>query len=208
VPNGFHKKFFRKTQTNYLHKHLSLPNSAKIILSVGRNHIKKGYRYGIMAVKRLRDENKFQDWHYVLVGRGVQTLVPLITEHDLADCVHLVEEIPSHDIQLCYSASDIFFSPSIIEGLSLVSIEAMACGLPLVLTDTPGNTDIVTENKCGILVKDRDFESMASGLLKLIIDPDQRKTFSEIALKTVEKYDWVNIAIKYEKVYRKVLGLG
>ena len=174
-------------------------------MSVGRNHIKKGYDYGIKAMSILTRELGCENIQYVIVGRGV-------TEHEkfVADCqaeafVSLIDEVPPEKITQCYKSADIFFSPSIVEGLSLVSIEAMASGLPLVVTDVPGNDDVVRENGCGVIVKSKDSESMAAGLHQLLSDDSYRSSLAELSQQCSGKYDWSKIAMQYEKVYQRAI---
>ena len=125
---------------------------------------------------------------------------------EIQDKVSLVEEISPDEVRECYRSSQIFFSPSIVEGLSLVSIEAIACGLPLVVTDVPGNEDIVRDNKCGLIVKNQDPANMARGLHELLTDDRARHTYAGNALTGARNYDWTHIADQYIKVYEKVIA--
>jgi glycosyltransferase involved in cell wall biosynthesis len=206
VPNGIHVKVFGRSRTTYLQEKLDLDPDTRIILSVGRNHIKKGYEFGIRAMAELVGRYGVRGWHYVLVGRGVSALAPVVRQLDIGNSVSLVEVLPPDQLSLCYNSSHLFFSPSIVEGLSLVSIEAMACGLPLVVTDVPGNEDIVSENQCGLIVRNKDVQDMARGLNELIQDEKQRQLFGDLALERSARYDWREIARKYIEVYETVIS--
>ena len=87
----------------------------------------------------------------------------------------------------------------------MVSIEAMASGLPLIVTDVPGNLDIVRDNKCGIIVENKNSQSMAEGILKLYADQGLYDRFSQICLEQAKCYDWPNIARKYIEIYKQVI---
>lgn len=205
VPNGIHIALYGKQDSRFLHDLLGLKDTANIILSVGRNHIKKGYALGIEAMDRLRADFGYDNFHYVIVGRGVKRLQGLVAEKGLNTFVSLVEEVPPDKVRNCYHSSQIFFSPSIVEGLSLVSIEAIACGLPLVATNVPGNEDIVRDNDCGLIVESRNPSDMARGLHQLLTKPDQRKSFADKALAGASNYDWNEVATQYTNVYTRVL---
>ena len=82
----------------------------------------------------------------------------------------------------------------------------MACGLPLVVTNVPGNRDIVGQNKCGIIVEKENVESIADGLQRLLSDPQHQSRMRETALSAVSKYDWRNVAEQYSDVYRKLIN--
>jgi glycosyltransferase involved in cell wall biosynthesis len=205
IPNGIHTADYGKRSSQYLRDRLALDDDTIIVLSVGRNHIKKGYDYGIKTMALLRDRVGGKKIHYVLVGRLVSQHAELVSELSLDGMVTLLEEIGPDEVTECYQSADIFFSPSIIEGLSLVSIEALACGLPLVVTDVPGNEDIVRDTGAGLIVRSKDPADMAEGLKKLIDETNTRENFSALALTKAPEFDWRVVARRYADVYRRVL---
>ena len=146
-----------------------------------------------------------KDVHYVIIGRGVTGHASAWTENRVSDTVSLVEQIPQEKLIDCYKSADLFFSPSIIEGLSLVSIEAMAAGLPLVVTGVPGNEDVVQENGCGIIVQDRDIDDMAAGLNALLEDDGRRAELARKCAENAIHYDWSSIAARYVEVFQRVI---
>jgi glycosyltransferase involved in cell wall biosynthesis len=206
IPNGIDLRGFRVAKTNYLHELLKLKQEKKIVLSVGRNHIKKGYEYGIRAFAVLKEKRICDDLVYVIVGRDTRSLEPLLQSHSLRERVYLLPQLDRNATIKCYQSAWCFFSPSIIEGLSLVSIEAMAMGLPLLVTDVPGNIDVVRDNRCGLIARNKDPDSMAEALLSLQSSPRAYQKYSSTALERVINYDWTNIAQKYCDVYCKALG--
>lgn len=205
LPNGIHVQRFAGPRCDYLRQELAIEPSTKIVLSVGRNHIKKGYDYGIRAVSKLVHELGCKNVRYVIIGRGVTEHAQCVQDNQVEDHVSLVEQISQEKLVDCYKSADTLFSPSITEGLSLVSIEAVAAGLPLVVTDVPGNDDVVQENRCGIIVKDRDIDDMAAGLNSMLTDDDKRRTLAEKSIQCAGMYDWSNIAQRYVAVYRRAI---
>jgi glycosyltransferase involved in cell wall biosynthesis len=206
IPNGVQISEFGKTHSRYLRERLGLDDDVIIILSVGRNHVKKGYDYGLRAMAALRENHGDSNTHYVIVGKQVSAYADLVSELFLDGSVTLIDELSPVEVRECYHSADIFFSPSIIEGLSLVSIEALACGLPLVVTDVPGNMDIVRDTGAGVIVPARDPQRMAEGLGELVCSPGRREALSEKAIVKVADYDWSAVAKRYVKVYRNVLA--
>jgi glycosyltransferase involved in cell wall biosynthesis len=205
IPNGIHVDSYSGKKSSYLRELLGLPGSSKIVLSVGRNHIKKGYDLGIKAISKVINEYNYTNVHYVIIGRDVKQHEKLIHECKVDGYVTLVDELPSSDIIKCYKSADIFFSPSVVEGLSLVSIEAMAAGLPLVVTNVPGNDDVVKANGCGLIVENRNPDDMANGLLKLLGNLQYRMKLSELSMQNCVNYDWSEIAEKYINVYKMAI---
>ena len=208
IPNGIDLPEFSEKKNSLLHDYLSIDNKKKIVLSVGRSHIKKGYEYGIKAFDVFCRKKTGSNLVYVIVGRNSKEHYPLVQKLGLEEKVFLVPETDRKTVLKYYQSSWCFFSPSIIEGLSMVSIEAMAGGLPLIVTDVPGNIDIVKENDCGIIVKNKNPESMANGIIKLCSDQGLYDQFSRKALEQAVFYDWSNIAKKYIKVYKQVIDYG
>ena len=202
IPNGVDVERFKGPKSDYLRKKLDIDESRPIILSVGRNHIKKGYDYGIRAASRLVGSSGRPYFHYVIVGREVSEHQETVAECKAEGYVSLIDEIPPEKITQCYKSADIFFSPSIVEGLSLVSIEAMASGLPLVVTNVPGNDDVVKENGCGIIVQSKNLDDMARALFRILNDSRYRNKLSTLSSKCSVKYDWSEIAMRYESVYK------
>ena len=205
IPNGVHVERFSGSRSFYLYEYLNIPRNKKIILSVGRNHIKKGYDYGIKAVAKLKEKYDYHDIHYVIVGRGVDIHRKIVDACNAGDVVTLIDEMTPEEITQCYKSATVFFSPSIVEGLSLVSIEAMASGLPLVVTDVPGNDDVVKANGCGLIVKNSDEESMADGLYRILSDESYRNDLADLSQRCSYKYDWSKIALMYVDVYKNAI---
>lgn len=89
-----------------------------------------------------------------------------------------------------YAAMDIFTLPSYREGFGTVVIEAEAMGVPVVVTNIPGPTDAMINNKTGLVVEKADYISLKKGFEKLIKDSDLRMKYSDNAVKFVnEKFD-------------------
>jgi len=206
IPNGVHVNEYGKKDSRYLRERLGLENDTVVLLSVGRNHVKKGFEYGIRAMTALRDNYGVDKVHYVLVGKQVSEHADLVAKLSLEERISLLDELEPGEIRECYRSADIFFSPSIIEGLSLVSIEALACGLPLLVTDVPGNEDVVHDTGAGVIVHSKDPQHMAEGIYELVHNADVRKNLSELAIEKAAAYDWQVVARRYAGVYKQCTG--
>lgn len=205
IPNGIDTRLYQSGKCGFINELLSLDTQKKIVLSVGFNRAVKGYEFGIRAFDILKRRGGCDDLVYVIVGRNTSELQPLVHRLSLEGRVFLVPQQEREAIIKCYQSAWCFLSPSLIEGLSLVSIEAMATGLPLVVTDVPGNLDIVRDNRCGLVVKKRDPVALAEGIMKLKTDRSLYDTLSSRALEKVHVYDWRTIAEKYLSLYHLVL---
>lgn len=204
IPNGVKIDSFSGSESSFLQDTYGLKKSCKIILSVGRNHIKKGYRIGIEAFARS-EVYRDGDVKYVLVGREVENLKNHVEQLGMSEHVFLMSEIAPDKMCECYHSSYMFFSPSITEGLSMVSIEAMASGLPIIATDVPGNRDIVIENECGVLVPCNDMQVMGNAIKEMVTDVEVRDSYAEKSGQRSFRYDWGNVAREYEAVFMRLV---
>ena len=206
IPNGVHIEKYRHNESRDLRNRLGLSDDVLLVLSVGRNHIKKGYEYGIKAIHALRQTYGVNNVHYVIVGKSVSDHYSLVSQLSLESMVTLIEELDESGVVECYQSADIFFSPSIIEGLSLVSIEALASGLPLLVTDVPGNEDVVRDTGAGKIVRSKDPDHMASGLYELIKNAEMRDLLGNKAKERSASYDWSEVAKRYVNLYQRVIA--
>ena len=205
ISNGINKKLFTNKKSDYLYKLLSLDPKHKIVLSVGRNVASKDYESGIHAFEILNKKDEGKNLVYCIIGKDSNKFEGLVNKLNLNKNVFLIPEQNQDNIIKSYQSAWCLLSTSIIEGLSLVNIEAMSTGLPLVLTEVPGNVDILNENKCGVFVKKGDPISMAHGILSIYSNDALYHELSHKALVQSEKYDWGNIAKMYLDVYRRVI---
>ena len=76
------------------------------------------------------------------------------------------------DLSAVHQASDLFVLPSLEEGMSVALLEAMAAGLPVVVTDIPGNRLLVDHDRHGLLVPTEDAEALSAAVTRIFADPD------------------------------------
>ena len=105
------------------------------------------------------------------------------------------EEMPG-----LYMEHDIFVFPSLVEGMPLTLLEAMATGMPVVTTNTCGMADVVEDEVNGLLVGPADSEGLAAATERLCRSVELRKQFGLAAQATAERYTWERIVCKLEKV--------
>jgi glycosyltransferase involved in cell wall biosynthesis len=114
------------------------------------------------------------------------TVLPFVTR----------EEIPA-----VYRSHDIFVFPSLVEGMPLTLLEAMATGMPVVTTNTCGMADVVEDEANGLLVPTADAERLAQGIERLCQSTELRKRLGLAGQETMRRYTWERIAEKLEKVF-------
>lgn len=118
-------------------------------------------------------------------------------------------EFPGHqaDVAALYAQADIAVLPSHREGLPKSLLEAMACGLPIVATDTSGCREVVAEGVNGLLVPVRDPRALADAILRLARDPALRARMGAAGRARVEREFAQEIVFREtEAIYREVSG--
>ena len=177
------------------------------LLYVGRLSRQKGIDVLLEAFAALRGRR--DDLQLTLVGGNqiIGTAAEFCrqaVELGLQDSVEFVDEEPWEEIPARLAAADLFVLPSLYDSFSLVLIEAMACGLPIVSTRCGGPNDIVEEGT-GILVEVGDAEDLARGI-EAVLKGYHRYDRREIRRRAEERYDYGRIAARIRQVYEAVLS--
>lgn len=176
--------------------------NTKNILFVGRLRPVKGVQYLITAMKKIHE--KMPDSRLILVGDGEERerLAALAIQLGIQEYVQFVGIVPQEEVKTFMQNADVFVLPSLSEGFPNVILEAMACGLPVIASRVGGIPDIITNDTNGYLVDAKDTDDMANKILLLLSDDNLRKKFSDNNRDLVKKYDWENLTIELEKIYK------
>jgi glycosyltransferase involved in cell wall biosynthesis len=127
---------------------------------------------------------------------------------ELADAVALLGAVPRKEVAELLARSDIFVLPSLFEGLSNACIEAMATGLPVVVTDVGGMSELVRDGVDGFVVPPEDPAALAERIGKLIDDPTLAERFGSSGRTRVEESFRLEDQLDaFEKVYSRLSGL-
>ncbi|MDP8217306.1 MAG: glycosyltransferase family 4 protein [Candidatus Theseobacter exili] len=163
----------------------------------------KGHEYFFKALARIKDNYDFQ---VVIVGEGPEknSLQDLVSYLKLDDNVKFFGSMENTIPVL--KAMDIFVLPSLQEGLSLSILEAQACGLPVVATNVGGISEIVENERTGILTQPRDDESLGEAIKRFLDDPDAARRMGWEGRVLVNKqFSLEEMVKKVISVYNEVL---
>jgi 1,2-diacylglycerol 3-alpha-glucosyltransferase len=176
----------------------------KVLISIGRLAPEKNWETLLRAAAQVYTQHPAM--RLVLIGDGPdkQTLELLAAELGIAECVTFTGQVPFDEIPAYLKAADLFVFASVTETQGLVTIEAMAAGLPVVAVDGSGTHDIVDHEKEGLLVEN-DSNALASGINELLADPQRMKQFSLQALKKARTFDANRLGKQMVKVYEQAI---
>jgi len=146
----------------------------------------------------LRGYRKFarHDTRLTLVGSVVGSDRPL---HAFADMFEHVAHQTRPALAAMYRASDVFVFPTLIEGMPLVVLEAMACGLPVIVTAN-GPADIVRDGIDGFIIPDRDEDALCARLEQLYRQPELRIEMGRQAARRAREFGWGAYTAKARQV--------
>jgi glycosyltransferase involved in cell wall biosynthesis len=111
------------------------------------------------------------------------------------------------EISSLYAEHEIFVLPSLMEGMPLVLLEAMASGMPVVTTESSGMTDLVEDSHDGLFVIPGDTESLSAAIVRLCRDPELRLRLGSAAQEKMKRYTWSQAARRTEKVFCRAMGV-
>jgi glycosyltransferase involved in cell wall biosynthesis len=111
------------------------------------------------------------------------------------------------EISRMYAEHEIFVLPSLVEGMPLVLLEAMASGMPVVTTESSGMTDLVEDSHDGLFVIPGDAESLSTAILRLCRDPELRLRLGSAAQEKMKRYTWNQAARRTELVFYRAMGI-
>lgn len=190
-----------------LRQRAAIPESARILLSVGRLEENKGFHVLIDALERL---DRSGPWVSVIVGAGPwgDELARRITVAGLSSKVMLVGRVGDDELHAWYRAAEVFVHPTLYEGSSLVTLEAMAHGLPVVASAAGGLPDKVFPGRNGWLVTPGDAHGLAQALLDALQSPTLR-AFGERSRRLVEdEFAWPSVAERLLAVFQEARQAG
>lgn len=143
---------------------------------------RKGISYLLEAWARIRRRG----WTLQLLGALPRTLGPLAAH---LDGVEWLGRVGHADVPARMAAADVFVFPSLFEGSAVVTYEALACGLPSVVTPEAGS--VVRDGRDGFLVPAGDAEALAARMERLGSEPDLRAAMAPAARRRAEAFDWM-----------------
>lgn len=170
-----------------LRRERGLPPGAFVVLNVGRLDANKGQDLLIRAASEARKD--LPHLFVCLVGSGpAESNLARLCREALPGAHHLAGERP--DVADYMGVADAFAFPSRAEGLSGALIEAMACGVPVIASDIPGNRELVLNEQTGLLSSVGSVQDLKKGILRVARDAASCREWTERALELVERrYD-------------------
>ncbi len=209
IPNGinkdkYHVEFDKRTfRRNYA------PDNEKIIFYVGRLVREKGLEVLIDAAPLIlkdRPESKF-----LIVGSGgeITSLKRKVQYLGIEDKFYFTGYVDDDTLTKIYNVVDVAVFPSLYEPFGIVALEALAAGVPVVVSDTGGFREIIQQGVNGICTEVGNPLSLSEGILSVIKNLDYSNSLKkEGRKKIIEIYSWEKIAQGVMDVYEEVISFA
>ena len=174
---------------------------------------KYGIEYLIKAIKELEnilDTENYKKIRLLIYGKGElkNKLEDLTKELQIEDKVIFKGYISNEDVPKALNEMDIFVVPSILdsESFGVAAVEAMACEVPVIVSDADGLKEVVVNNETGFVIPKRSSKEIANKIKILIENNDVVKKFKKNARERVLKlYDWNKNVENMIKIYKELL---
>jgi glycosyltransferase involved in cell wall biosynthesis len=196
IPNGVDSELFSPDATRRERMRANLGLGERLVaIFVGSEWEGKGLRYAIDA---LRSNS---GWTLLVVGRGDQQRYRQVAA-DLGVAERLIFHPPTADLAGLYNAADAFILPSAYETFSLVTYEAAASGLPLIVSRVSGIEEILEPDSNGWFVEPGG--EQISDCLRRLESADVRAEMGRRARDSVLGYTWGSVVEGYERLYERL----
>ncbi len=185
----------------HVRRQLDLGDDLFVLLMIGNDWKKKGLEtlmraMGHLPIPQLR-----------LIVAGQDSLAPytnLLITHDLAD--RLIFLPIRSDVEFYYAAADAYICPSLEDAFAYPPFEAMATGLPVVVSSQAGVSELVTDRVDGLVLPDpHDAETLQRLIHELYADPSLRARLGENAAHTASQYTWERNADQFRALFEEIL---
>ncbi len=167
-------------------------------------------RYGVDVLARafVKVAQQNENVDLILLGGGSQGrhLRQILQSGGTLDRVTFGGQVSQTDLPRWYHMADLYISPSHVDGSSVSLMEALACGLPCLVSDIPANKEWVFENENGWLFRDGDADHLAEKILAAISQREKLPQIGESSRRSAEmRADWKKNAAALMNVYRSLI---
>jgi L-malate glycosyltransferase len=168
------------------------------------------YGVDVLAKAFVKAASANPDVNLILLGGGSQgaKIRQILTSGNVMERVHFGGHVAQKDLPRWYHMADLYISPSHVDGSSVTLMEALASGLPCLVSDIPGNQEWIEEGVNGWLFRDANVDDLAGKILNAMKNRDSFPKIGEAARRTAEqKADWKKNFGKLLETYEIVSSL-
>ena len=190
------KKINKEKDIKELRDKFNIPQDAIVLLTVGELNKNKNQKIVIEAISKINNDKI----HYLLcgVGKFKGELEHLAKQLEIDNRTHFLGY--RNDLSDIYGLTDVYLCPSIREGLNVSIMEAMANGLPCIVSEIRGNIDLIINHKGGCTVNSMDILKWVDCIEKVVREQNYEE-MKKYNLEYVKKFNINNVKNVMKKIY-------
>lgn len=192
-------RFEEQIDRNAVRASLGLLPDDQLLICVGEHSVRKNHETVLRAACLLKSVHVL----FCGVGEKQPELEAFVHEHSMEARVHFLGF--RTDVAQLLLASDVFVFPSLQEGLPVSQMEAMAAGLPCVVSDVRGNADLIRPGEGGYLRRPFDADGFAQDIERILSNPDLMRQMGERNRAEIRKYSLEAVLKEMETLYLEQL---
>ena len=199
VWNGLDAEFHRRSEVEVAAVRQALGiKSPRYLLSLGSLEPRKNLRRLLSAWGKLQRELP-EDIHLVVVGaKGSSRVFRDASITEIPDGVHFTGYAPQESLPALYSGALALVYPSLYEGFGLPPLEAMACGTPVITSNTTSLPEVT--GGAALLIDPQNEDDIAGAILRLVADASLRQQLSVKSVAHASKFSWDKSAVETRKI--------
>jgi glycosyltransferase involved in cell wall biosynthesis len=193
IPNGVDTDLFSPPEEDH--------EPRQGLITVCRLIGRKNLHLLLDALPRVRERHPEVTLTIVGEGERKTALEEQTRRLGLIDVVEFRGRVPHEELPAEYRKVDLFILPSEWEGMPITLLEAMACGLPVVVTESGGSREVVRDN--GVIIPTGSVDAIAQTLGDLLGDPTRRREMGTRSREIAMEYGWKRVADRYRTLYHQ-----
>lgn len=206
IPLAHNKNYKPLKNKSIIKKELELKYSIHLpfILYVGSIEVRKNILLLFKSFYKLL--KKGVKSNLVLIGSpgyGFEDMVKTVNELGLSKNVFFLGYVPDQDMVKFYNTAELFVFPSFYEGFGLPPLEAMACGCPVITSNTSSLPEVV--GNAGFTLDPNDYNAFAESMYQVLTNESLKTEMTKKSLKRAKLFSWENTAKETWQVYEDVL---
>ncbi|AEG18292.1 glycosyltransferase family 4 protein [Methanobacterium paludis] len=199
-----HSVYYENRNKDILSK-IDVSEDEKVVLYVGSEMPRQNVPVLIKAFAELK--KRFSDVKLVKIGesqsiKARENILNLINDLNLQEDVIFAGYVPEEDMPRWYNAADILVYPCAYAGFGLPPLEAMACGTPVITSNTTSLPEVVGD--AGIMIDPQDYDLMADKMYEVLTNNNLKEELAKKGLEQSKRFNWEDSAKKTFKTYKMI----
>lgn len=188
---------------NLFYPRQSIKPLQKYILAVGSIEPRKNL-INLLKAYAMLDEDVRHEYHLLLVGAEGWNNQEIVNQiKTLSQWVSYSGYVSDKELAQLYNDASLFIYPSIYEGFGIPPLEAMACGVPVIVSDASTLPEVCTD--AAYYINPLDTQNIKEGIQKILADKEMQNTLKTKGLARAKEFSWEKSALQHHAVFKKVL---